>query len=56
MLINAWSVGKTLYPYQFSDIDLRDKCDDILTNFVGKPITDSLINQWGWFGNITNNL
>ena len=56
MLINAWSVGKVIYPDAFSDIDLRDKTDQILEHFVGKAITDSLIGQWGWFRNVTDEL
>lgn len=56
MLINAWSVGKTMYPEKFQDIDLREKTDTILKEFVGKPVTDSLIRQWGWFRNITDEL
>lgn len=56
MLINAWSVGKVIYPERFADIDMRLKADEILTRFVGKPVTDSLIEQWGWFRNITDEL
>lgn len=56
MLINAWSVGKVIYPDKFEDIDMRHKVDEVLTQFVGKPVTDSLIVQWGWFRNITDEL
>ena len=54
MLINAWNVGKVIYPEQFEDIDMRDKIDEIVIQFVGKPITDKLIEQWGWFRNVTD--
>ena len=54
MLINAWAVGKVMYPTQFEDIDMRTKVDEILMQFVGKPITDQLIEQWGWFRNVTD--
>ena len=56
MLINAWSIGKVLYPDQFADIDLKEKSDEILTHFTGKPVTEKLIEQWGWFRNITEEL
>ncbi|MGL4293064.1 MAG: ABC transporter substrate-binding protein [Bacteroidales bacterium] len=56
MLVNAWNVGKVIYPDRFTDIDMRLKADEILTRFVGKPVTDSLIQQWGWFRNITDEL
>ena len=54
MLINAWNVGKVIYPEQFEDIDMRDKIDEIVIQFVGKPNTDKLIEQWGWFRNVTD--
>ena len=54
MLINAWNVGKVIYPEQLEDIDIRDKIDEIVIQFVGKPITDKLIEQWGWFRNVTD--
>lgn len=54
MLINAWNVGKVMYPDAFADVDMRAKTDEILTHFVGKPVTDELIEQWGWFRNISD--
>lgn len=56
MLINAWQIGKVMYPNEFSDIDIRMKTDEILTRFVGKSVTEDLINQWGWFRNVTDEL
>lgn len=47
MLINAWYAGKVLYPEAFSDISLPDKSDEILTRFVGRPITGELTRHWG---------
>lgn len=41
MLINAWYAGKILYPEQFLDISIPDKADEILTHFVGHPITSN---------------
>jgi len=38
VLVNAWFVGKTLYPDRFSDIDPFEKADEIFTFLVGKPV------------------
>ena len=45
VLANAWFVGKTLYPEQFSDVDPKAKADEIFTFLVGKPIFESLNNS-----------
>ena len=42
VLVNAWFVGKTLYPDQFADIDPKVKADEIFTFLVGKPIFNDL--------------
>jgi iron complex transport system substrate-binding protein len=42
VLANAWFVGKTVYPKQFEDIDLKKKADEIFTFLVGKPVFDLL--------------
>ncbi|MDR2755284.1 MAG: ABC transporter substrate-binding protein [Planctomycetaceae bacterium] len=42
VLINAWYVGKTLYPEQFTDIDPKMKADEIFTFLVGKPVFEQL--------------
>lgn len=52
MLVNAWFAGKVLFPDQFSDIDLNDKANEILSAFVGRPVADSLIRKWGKCRNV----
>ena len=42
VLVNAWFVGKTLYPEQFADIDPKVKADEIFAFLVGKPVFDNL--------------
>jgi len=42
VLVNAWFVGKTLYPEQFTDIDPKLKADEIFAFLVGKPVFDDL--------------
>lgn len=52
MLINAWNAGKVLFPEQFTDIDVTDKANEILTMFVGSPVADSLVRNWGDYRNV----
>jgi iron complex transport system substrate-binding protein len=42
VLVNAWFVGKTLYPEQFADIDPQVKADAIFAFLVGKPVFHNL--------------
>ena len=41
-LVDAYFVGKTVYPDRFEDIDPRVKADEIYTMFVGQPVFDQL--------------
>ena len=52
MLANAWYAGKVLFPEQFTDIQMKDKIDDIMTHFVGAPIATDLIACWGNYRDI----
>jgi len=42
VLVNAWFVGKVLYPDRFLDIDPLEKADEIFTFLVGKPVFGEL--------------
>ncbi|MCF8229834.1 MAG: ABC transporter substrate-binding protein [Bacteroidales bacterium] len=42
ILCNAYYVGKIMYPENFSDIEIKDKCNEIYRVFLGKPIYDSM--------------
>lgn len=52
MLINAWYAGKVLFPEQFQDISIREKANEILTQFTGRPIERELRERWGDYRNI----
>lgn len=54
MLINAWYVAQTLYPEKFADISIKDKANEILTRFVGRPVEKELSHCWGNYQNIFN--
>lgn len=41
-LVDAYYVGKMMYPDRFADIDPKVKADEIYTMFVGVPVFDKL--------------
>lgn len=41
-LVDAYYVGKVVYPDRFADIDPKVKADEIYTMFVGRPVFDQL--------------
>jgi iron complex transport system substrate-binding protein len=53
-LVDAYYIGKVVYPEQFADIDPRVKADEIYTMFVGKPVFDQLNTRCSnlAFGNV----
>ena len=52
MLVNAWYVGKVLYPERFADVSMEDKADEIMLRFVGAPIASELAECWGKYRNL----
>lgn len=38
LLVNAWYVGKVLYPEAFEDIRIPEKADEIFETFLGDPV------------------
>ncbi len=42
VFVDAYYVGKIVYPERFADIDPKDKADEIYTTFVGEPVFDQL--------------
>ena len=51
--INAYFAGMTLFPQEFSDIDLEEKAGEILTTFLGED-TFHLMEEAGlYYGTIT---
>jgi iron complex transport system substrate-binding protein len=47
ILINAYYIGKILYPENFSDIDLADKADEIYKHFLGASVYYKMLNITG---------
>lgn len=46
-LLDAYAVGKVLYPKQFADVDLAQKADAIFTFMVGKPVYQEMRQGFG---------
>ena len=47
VMVDAYAVGKALYPQQFADIDLPRKADEIYTFMVGKPVYQQMRQGFG---------
>ena len=47
MLLNAWYMGKFIYPETFTDVDIRDKGNEIFYQCYGIPIFDEMEEYWG---------
>lgn len=47
VLVNAYFIGKEIYPEQFADIDPVAKADEIYTFFVGEPVFSEINAQYG---------
>lgn len=46
ILCNAYYIGKVLYPENFSDIDIRNKANEIYYNFLGEAVYDSMMHKF----------
>ncbi len=49
-LINAWYIGKTVYPDAFSDIDMTEKTDEVTEMFLGQRLADEIFAYPTSFG------
>jgi iron complex transport system substrate-binding protein len=45
VLANAWYIGKVLYPEKFSDINIKEKTDEITQQFLGAELYDRLTSD-----------
>ncbi|MEM1897046.1 MAG: ABC transporter substrate-binding protein [Ignisphaera sp.] len=54
-LVDAYYIGKTLYPERFSDIDPEQKADEIYKTFLGKEIYRMFLEGFGrGFSNLSD--
>lgn len=49
-LADAYAIGKILYPDAFAGIDPEQKCDEIYTYLVGKPVYAQMKKDYGAMG------
>jgi iron complex transport system substrate-binding protein len=49
-LIDAYAVGKILYPKVFADIDPKKKADEVFRFFVGRAVNDHMEKDFGVLG------
>lgn len=51
-LVDAYAVGKILYPEVFKDVDPEKKADEIYTFMVGKPVYGAMKKNYGAIGDL----
>lgn len=49
-LINTWFIAKTVYPEQFSDVDMTQKTNEITKAFLGKELAEEIFACPSSFG------
>jgi iron complex transport system substrate-binding protein len=56
VVADAYTVGKILYPKQFSDVNPEDKADRIYDFLLGKPVYGQMAANFGRLGAIPDYL
>jgi iron complex transport system substrate-binding protein len=51
-LVDAYAIGKILYPERFRDIDPEAKADEIYSFFVGRPVYREMERDFGPIGQV----
>ncbi|GFR35424.1 iron ABC transporter substrate-binding protein [Thermobrachium celere] len=51
-LVDAYFIGKTVYPERFNDINIKEKADEIYKFFVGKELFDKMKEDFGELGKL----
>lgn len=46
-LVNSYYIGSVFYPDRFSDVDIKQKADEIYEMFVGERVYDQMKEVWG---------
>lgn len=49
-LINAWYIGKIVYPHGFADINMAEKTDEVTEMFLGQRLADEIFAYPSSFG------
>ncbi len=51
-IVDAYVIGKVLFPGQFKDINLPEKADQIFTFFVGAPLFSKMVEDYKMPGSV----
>ena len=49
-MVDAYFIGKTIYPDRFEDVDVKAKGDEIMTMFLGASPLDKINSQYNNMG------
>ncbi|MCS3901237.1 iron ABC transporter substrate-binding protein [Methanococcus voltae] len=49
-IVDAYYIGKVVYPEQFADVNPEEKADEIYAKIVGKPVYSEMAKNYGGFG------
>lgn len=49
-LVNTWYIAKTVYPELFSDVDMKEKTDEVTQMFLGQKMADKIYSAPASFG------
>ena len=49
-LVNAWFIGKTVYPDKFTDVDIVSKTNEVTKAFLGVELSDKISSAPSSFG------
>lgn len=52
ILVNAYFIGRTLYPDNFMDVKTEEKADEIYRAILGKPVYNDMLSHFGEFTNL----
>jgi len=52
-LVDAYYIGKVLYPDRFADVNSESKADEIFQAFLGKPLYEQYKEAYGGFKNLS---
>ena len=53
-IIDAYTVGKKLYPESFKNIDLKNKSNEVYSFLTGKPVYEMMKKYYGKLGEVIN--
>lgn len=56
LLVNAYLIGKILYPEKFGDVNIETKADEIYQAILGKPVYNDMVSHFGKSRNLNSKI